>query len=288
METYFSKFPTIIYDNFQTRDITERVKMTQPSTLVPENYYPYEIQNGMRADTIAFQYYDDPNLDWLIYLTNNITDPYYGWNLTQSDFEAYLIKKYGSVPFSQQIVAYFRTNWADEPAPISVSYYDSLDQNLKKYYQPMWGPTSIIAYSRRQDDWTMSTNQIINFNVTMSSNATFANGDPIQLFSNGQAYGTVQNIFANSSLFTAQHIILSNQLSTNSVVMSLSNNQVNGTITSINTISQNISNEEAVFWEPVFYYDIENEKNATNRFIELLESNFALQTSEQIRKALQN
>lgn len=286
IETYFSKFPIITYNNFQTRDITERVIMTQPAQLVPENFYPYEVQNGMRADTISFQYYNDPTMDWLIYLTNAITDPYYGWTLSNDDFQNYLSTKYGSIAYSQQVIAFFRVNWAADPNPITVSYFDGLADALTKYYEPIWGPNSIIGYSRRQVDWTASTNQIINFGITMSSNATFTNNDPIQLFSNGAAYGTIQNIIANSSIITAQHILTNQPISANDVMVSLSNNSINATITSITTVTTNIPTTEAIFWEPVYYYDVENEKNATNRFIELLESNFALQTSETIRKAL--
>jgi len=45
---------------------------------------------------VAFKYYDDAELHWVVLLTNNVTDRYYEWPMTQPDFEDYLTDKYGA------------------------------------------------------------------------------------------------------------------------------------------------------------------------------------------------
>jgi len=63
------------------------------------NYFPlmaYDVKYGERPEDIAFKYYDDAELHWVVLLTNNITDRYYEWPMTQPDFEDYLTDKYGA------------------------------------------------------------------------------------------------------------------------------------------------------------------------------------------------
>ena len=50
---------------------------------------------------IRDRYYDDPQLVWLIFLANNILDPYYDWPLPQNQFGDFLISKYGTIAAAQ-------------------------------------------------------------------------------------------------------------------------------------------------------------------------------------------
>jgi hypothetical protein len=59
-------------------------------------FYPYTIRDGERADAIAFDYYDNTDYTWLIYIVNNIIDPYYDWPLTETNFDKFISKKYES------------------------------------------------------------------------------------------------------------------------------------------------------------------------------------------------
>jgi hypothetical protein len=64
--------------------------------------YQYNVQNGERPDIIAYKYYEDANLDWVILLTNNIIDPQFEWPLDDRSFERYIRKKYGSLEAAKQ------------------------------------------------------------------------------------------------------------------------------------------------------------------------------------------
>jgi hypothetical protein len=56
----------------------------------------YDVFDGERPEDIAFKEYGDPELHWIILMTNNITDRYYQWPLTQPQFQEHLKDKYGS------------------------------------------------------------------------------------------------------------------------------------------------------------------------------------------------
>jgi hypothetical protein len=64
--------------------------------------YDYDVQSGDRPDIIAYKYYDDPTLDWVILLVNNIIDPQFEWPLDDRSFERYMRKKYGSLEAAKQ------------------------------------------------------------------------------------------------------------------------------------------------------------------------------------------
>ena len=56
----------------------------------------YDVADGERPEDIAFKYYGDPEYHWVILMTNNITDRYYEWPLTQPQFQEYITDKYGA------------------------------------------------------------------------------------------------------------------------------------------------------------------------------------------------
>lgn len=283
MDTYFSRFPTIEYDGVVTRNITERVVMVTTPRMVPTNYYPFELINGMRSDQLSGEYYGDPNLDWLVYIVNDIIDPYYGWHLWDEDFEEFIIKKYGSVEYSQQLIAFYRNNWYDNPEPLSLASYAALPHDLKRYYEPVMGPVNIQHYTRRQEDWVMSTNRIELWSVT--HNATpIANGDLLVI-----TYDTFPTGWAYCQLANATHLVVKHVIGNNdpgSVLTSWSDANASANLVAVTVLQTSIPDTEAAYWEPVAYYDVEREANENRRFVELLDSGYALETAEAIRKAL--
>ena len=54
------------------------------------------IKEGDRPDTIAAELYNDPELDWIILTTNNITNIRDQWPLSNNDLHSYMLDKYGS------------------------------------------------------------------------------------------------------------------------------------------------------------------------------------------------
>jgi hypothetical protein len=91
---YFDKLPEITYNNVLVRDITRRVSFLRQTVENPYVFLPYTIKEGERAEDIAFHYYGSANYAWLVYLANNIVDPYNDWPMDEDTFHNYLIDKY--------------------------------------------------------------------------------------------------------------------------------------------------------------------------------------------------
>ena len=99
---YFSKFPLTVYDvkgdkNYKLLpDIMRRVKLRSGIAAGRYTFDSYDVKNNENPEDVAFKYYGDAEYHWVILLTNNITDRYYQWPLTQPQFDAFLTDKYGS------------------------------------------------------------------------------------------------------------------------------------------------------------------------------------------------
>lgn len=96
---YFSNFRKISYGfdkkNFKAvTDIMSRVKIRDKVLNEATLYNKYEIKSGETPENIAFKAYGDPELHWIILLTNNIKDRYYDWPLSEQQFEDYIKDKY--------------------------------------------------------------------------------------------------------------------------------------------------------------------------------------------------
>ena len=54
----------------------------------------YDVRNGERPEDIAYKWFGDAELHWVILMTNNVTDRYYDWPMSDAQFEVYLDDKY--------------------------------------------------------------------------------------------------------------------------------------------------------------------------------------------------
>ena len=97
MAKYFENFPIITYEGRQVRDITRRNQFVRNVSTNPLLYLPYTISEGERAEDIANFYYGSVDYSWLVYMANNIMDPYHEWPLSEAEFKDFLIDKYGNV-----------------------------------------------------------------------------------------------------------------------------------------------------------------------------------------------
>ena len=77
-------------------NILKRVKLRSGIRSGAFLFDNYDVADGERPEDIAFKYYGDPEYHWVILMTNNITDRYYQWPLTQPQFAEHLTDKYGA------------------------------------------------------------------------------------------------------------------------------------------------------------------------------------------------
>ena len=120
MSFYFKPFPTTRYslkknNNFELlTNITLRYKIKELVKQKKSIYYDYVIKDSDRPDIIAFKYYEDETLDWILLIVNDIIDPYYDWPLTQQAFDSYMKSLYGSTSSAKTTVYEYRKILTDQ------------------------------------------------------------------------------------------------------------------------------------------------------------------------------
>jgi hypothetical protein len=81
-------------------NITQRARITERLRQHTTTMHDYVIGEGERPDTVALKLYGDVKYTWVVLLMNTIVS-LYDWPMTNSEFELYLIGKYGSLTDSQ-------------------------------------------------------------------------------------------------------------------------------------------------------------------------------------------
>ena len=114
MPYLFKEFPEVSYDikkNGKLETVTNimlRFKITEAIRSRRVVYYDYTVQDGERPDVIAYKYYGDATLDWVILMVNNAIDPIYDWPLSNHSLEKFIINKYGSLATAHATVHEYR------------------------------------------------------------------------------------------------------------------------------------------------------------------------------------
>tara|TARA_B100002019_G_C21246903_1_gene588866 strand:- start:22 stop:777 length:756 start_codon:yes stop_codon:yes gene_type:complete len=122
--SYFRYFPNIDYvsralerssnDEFITvKNIFKRARLREDVASVATSYEYYTVPGDFRPDQVADRYYDDPNLDWVILITNNIQNIHQDWPMDDRTFRNYLLDKYGSEEAIEQIHHYETSSFQD-------------------------------------------------------------------------------------------------------------------------------------------------------------------------------
>jgi hypothetical protein len=113
MPFYFSSFNTVEYDLKKNdkpvvlTNITNRYKIKKLLQDKGVVFYDYYVKDSDRPDIIAQKFYGDGSLDWIIFLTNDIVDPYYDWPMTNDNFNNFIKSKYGSLSAAQGTVHHY-------------------------------------------------------------------------------------------------------------------------------------------------------------------------------------
>ena len=97
---YFENFPTTYYTNERNGDlriVTNILRRVGVRPAVKTNstaFFKYIVKNGETPESIAYNFYDDANLHYVILMTNDIYDRYHQWPMTVPQFQAYVNDKY--------------------------------------------------------------------------------------------------------------------------------------------------------------------------------------------------
>lgn len=251
MGKFFDKFPLIEYDGKLARNLLVNVDFTEQTKKDIYSNFDYVISDNLyRPDMLSNINYNSPYYDWLIYLSNNVIDPYFDFYMNELDLEKFIIKKYGSISAAQSKILFYRNNWAPDDGEISISIFDNLAANIQKYYKPKINNfNQVISYVRKQEDWIRSTNRIVS--VPVEDVTLYQTGDT---YTENTSRGFISSIDTDNSALILYHVV--------------------GSFTNETILSKNIPDEEISFWAPVTAYDYETEANEVKKHINLIKNSY--------------
>ena len=104
--SYFRELPNILYQSNLSHKISSqeyvaiknlfrRIKIRDDVSDQANFYKKYVILDGQRPDTVAEEFYGEPDLDWVVILTAGITNIKDQWPLGNYDLHKYVEAKYG-------------------------------------------------------------------------------------------------------------------------------------------------------------------------------------------------
>lgn len=279
---YFEKLPIISYNGFTARNLMARAALTNDTRDSRSLYLPYSLEDDMRPDTLAQAYYDNPDYAWLVWMSNNTIDPYYDYYLNDSDFDAFIAKKYGSIEAAMGEPAFYRNNYMNDSTTLTPTAFDNLPAAYKKYYRPLLDSTlRVSAYIRKKRDWVVNTNRIITFTLTTALVDTFQVGERIEVTNDSSINAYVT--YADSTTVTCQHVN-GTFIPGRSIVGKTSN--ATAAISDVTVISVAIPEEEYVFWQPITKYDYERELNDQKRNMKLIDNRYKQTIENELRRVL--
>lgn len=106
MSNYFNRLPNLEYvsrlkdakisDYITVKNFFKKGILREDIFENLMSFQKYKIIGNERPDNVAKKIYDNPDLDWLVLVSNNIIHIQNEWPMTQNDLDDYLLSKYGN------------------------------------------------------------------------------------------------------------------------------------------------------------------------------------------------
>ena len=174
MSNYFSQLPDFEYvsrlpdskisDYNPVKNFFMRGKLREDIFQNVAVFTKYEVKGDDRPDNVAFEFYGDANLDWLVLTCNNIINVYDEWPMTQFNFENYLLDKYDTYENINATHHYETTEVKNSkgvvivPAGLevdsnySISFYDEQIEGMTTVSSPVTEITNYHYEEKLQQD----------------------------------------------------------------------------------------------------------------------------------------
>ena len=147
MSSYFQRVPDFNYvsrlpnskigDYVRVKNLFKKGKIREDIFQNVAFFEKYKIVGDDRPDNVAFEVYEDSKLDWIVLLSNNVLNIQSEWPLPQTDFDRFILDKYGDYNTLYNGIHHYETEEVKNsqavtivPAGLqvdssySVSYYD--------------------------------------------------------------------------------------------------------------------------------------------------------------------
>lgn len=315
MPEYFRFFPKTKHSGRDVTDLTKRVAFLDRVVKNPLVFMPYTVEEGMKPEDVAYYYYDDTNWVWLIYLANNIVDPYLDWPLDTKRLEEYIEEKY---VYACAECAIATTSIFDEVKTTTVALVDALNKgfttseigfytddyaevaeyislNLKDEYMVSLLESYTAALIDNDIEYDIKTKtSLTDVTSALNINNIFAlgNNTPIP-----EGLRRVIVLVPDKDVLKRTFSVANWSRSTNSAVKNIVyyiSNEDNETKISVNTYEVNTSLNKLDIdfdpskWDPVRVYDYEFELNESKRQIFLIDRAYKNLTLKELKSIMAN
>ena len=220
MSSYFQRVPDLNYvsrlpnakigDYVRVKNLFKKGKLREDIFQNVAFFEKYKILGDDRPDNVAFEVYDDASLDWIVLLSNNILNVQTEWPLPQTDFDRFVLDKYGDYDTLYNGIHHYETEEVKNsqgvtivPAGLqvdssySVSYYDFFtDQQITT------GNISIPVTNYEYEEEVENNKRNIFLLKPRYLNIVFDDMDDIMKYKKGSTQ------FVNESLKTGDNIRL--------------------------------------------------------------------------------
>jgi len=161
---YIANFPNQSFntDYVVAKNIFKRAKLRTDIANAVNVFEYYQIVDNERPDQVAAKVYDNADLDWVILITNNITNINQQWPLDNNSFYKYLLDKYGSDEELGKVHHYETVEFRDEYGRVVIP----------GGYQVDPAKALSVTTTEGQNDYILSEfpNENTNYSITINLN----------------------------------------------------------------------------------------------------------------------
>ena len=166
---YFRELPNISFlsrlpnastneDYITVKNLFKRAKIRTDINNAITAFDYYQILDNQRPEVVASSLYGDPELDWVILITNNITNVRDQWPLNNNDLYNYMIDKYDTEEALSNIHHYETTEVKDEYDRLVVPSGLQVDSNFTVTYTKFNNTVSTVSPVKQVTNYEYETN----------------------------------------------------------------------------------------------------------------------------------
>ena len=166
---YFRELPNISFlsrlpnastneDYITVKNLFKRAKIRTDINNAITAFDYYQILDNQRPEVVASSLYGDPELDWVILITNNITNVRDQWPLCNNDLCNYMIDKYDTEEALSNIHHYETTEVKDEYDRLVVPSGLQVDSNFTVTYTKFNNTVSTVSPVKQVTNYEYETN----------------------------------------------------------------------------------------------------------------------------------
>jgi hypothetical protein len=165
---YFKELPNISYisrlpdvssneEYITVKNLFKRAKLRTDVVNIITAFNYYQVEDNQRPEVVASKLYNDPELDWVILITNNITNVREQWPLSNNDLYNYMLDKYGTEQSLSSIHHYETIEVKDEYDRLVVPSGLQVDSNFTVTYTKFDNTLSTISPVKQVTNYEYET-----------------------------------------------------------------------------------------------------------------------------------